>query len=68
MPMGGTYLLKRTLQHRKDREQAIASLHRQGTSTEEIVRDLYPGLERRLLPLARQNVRQHMRKLGIRIE
>ena len=67
MPMGGTYLLRRTLQHRIDREREVASLHGQGLGVEAILGRLYAGLDTRLVPLARQNIRQHMRKLGISV-
>ena len=63
MPMGGTYLLKQTLQHRIDREQQIIALLDQGKDEDVIVGDLYSGLDKRLLPLAHQNVRQHIKKI-----
>ena len=41
MPMGGTHLLKKTLQHRKEREQQIKDLMEEGLNDTEIVEKLY---------------------------
>ena len=64
MPAGGVHLLRRTLSHRRMREQQVYSLSRAGRNQEEIVSAIYQGLDERLLTLARQNVRQHLRKLA----
>ena len=63
MPMGGTHLLEKTLHHRIERENQIISLLADGIEEDKIVDELYSGLDKRLLPLAHQNVRQHIRKI-----
>ena len=63
MPAGGVHLLRRTLDHRRMREAQVHSLSRAGRNNEEIVATIHQGVDKRLLPLAAQNVRQHLRKL-----
>ncbi len=63
IPVGGTDILKRTLRHRKFREQQISELKQQGQTLEQMVASLYPNLDDDLTQLALQNVRQHLRKL-----
>lgn len=65
IPMGGIHLLEQTLQHRMEREQQIINLVNGGLDEDGIVDKLYGGLDKRLMPLARQNVRQHLRKIGV---
>lgn len=65
LPMGGTHLLEKTLKHREAREQQILEVYNEGLRDEALVNALYPELEQKLLPLAHQNVRQHLRKLGL---
>lgn len=64
IPTGGTYLLEKTLQHRQEREAQIVSLLEQGDDLDQMVSKLYRGIPQKLVPLAEQNVRQHLRKLG----
>ncbi len=63
MPAGGTWLLWQTLRHRQQRETQIRLLQQEGMSLHEMVAQIYPGLDDGLLPLALQNVRQHLKKL-----
>ena len=64
MPAGGLHLLRRTLDHRRMREGQVQSLSQAGRNQEEIVAAIYREVDERLLPLAAQNVRQHLRKLA----
>ena len=64
MPTGGSFLLEQVLNHRIEREAHICSLVDEGRSQEEMVDIIYKGLDEALRPLAKQNVRQHLRKLG----
>lgn len=64
IPMGGTYVLEKTLQHRQEREAQILSMLEQGDDLDQIVKGLYRGINQKLIPFAEQNVRQHLRKLG----
>ncbi len=68
MPTGGTELLKKTLEHRSKREKQIDALHQQGLDQNEITELVYSGVPKDLYSLALQNVRQHLRKLGVDIE
>ena len=63
MPMGGIHLLEQTLQHRIERENEIIALLDKGIKEDKIVDKLYVDLDERLLPLAHQNVRQHLKKI-----
>ena len=65
LPLGGTHLLEKTLLHRQTREQQISDLYHQGLREDALIDAMYPGLSEQLLPLAHQNVRQHLRKLGL---
>jgi len=64
LPAGETWLLEQVLEHRMERERQIKSLHQMGKSIDQMVGSIYIGLDQKLLPLAQQNVRQHLRKLG----
>jgi endoribonuclease LACTB2 len=61
--LGTTYRIRETLSHRLMREQQVRSLHDAGKSADEMVPAIYPGLDPRLLPLARMNVESHLTKL-----
>lgn len=65
LPAGETWLLDQVYRHRMEREGQIQALHQMGKSIEEMVETIYIGVDQKLLPLARQNVRQHLRKLGL---
>ncbi len=67
MPTGGVELLRKTLEHRREREKQIDTLHRQGLDQDEITEMVYTGIPKELFSLALQNVRQHLRKLGVSI-
>lgn len=63
MGMGTTYRLQATLAHRKQREQQILGLHESGKSHEEMLDEVYKGLDPRLAPLALCNIESHLDKL-----
>lgn len=63
MPMGSTYRLRATLRHREEREAAVLALHREGQSMEQMLQALYRDTDRRLWPLALQNIEGHLDKL-----
>ena len=63
IPIGTTYQLADTLKHRKYREQQILHLYKKGKSPEEMVRIIYQGVDRRLWPLALENIKSHLKKL-----
>lgn len=65
MPMGGTLLAEKTLQHRIEREGQIREHYELGLDAEGITKAIYQDVDEKLIPLALQNVRQHMKKLGV---
>jgi len=65
LPSRSTYLLEKTLEHRQKREQQISDAYEQGLRGSEITNALYPDLKAVLIPYAEQNIRQHLRKLGL---
>ena len=63
IPIGTTYQLADTLKHRKYREQQILHLFKKGKTPEQMVRIIYRGIDRRLWPLALENIKSHLKKL-----
>ena len=63
IPMRSTHRLIETLKHRRERELHILKLSQSGTSKEEILEQLYKGLDPRLQRLAMQNIESHLEKL-----
>ncbi len=63
MPMGGTLLAERTLQHRIEREQQIRDYLDRGMDDSQITEEIYREIHPRLKSLALQNVKQHIKKL-----
>jgi len=63
MLMRSTFRLQSTLQHRCEREQAIQRLHRSGKTETEMLNIIYPGVKKRLLPFALENIKSHLVKL-----
>ena len=64
IPMRSTHRLIETLKHRRERESQILKLSKSGNSKEEILEQLYEGLDPRLQPLAMQNIESHLEKLN----
>lgn len=61
--LGGTYRLQETLKHRLQREQQVLSLHQAGQTPQQMLGEIYKGLDPRLVPLALINIDSHLRKL-----
>ncbi len=61
--LGSTFILQKTLEHRREREGQILRLHRGGKSEDEILRTLYSDIPAGLLPYARKNIRSHLVKI-----
>lgn len=61
--LGGTYLLEKTLEHRKFREQQIRDLFKQGKSNVEMLKVIYFDIEPELHPYALANIESHLKKL-----
>lgn len=62
--LGGTYRLSETLKHRQLREQQILGLHQKGLDVDAMLPQVYGGVDTALWPLARMNIRMHLRKLA----
>jgi ribonuclease/clavin/mitogillin len=63
LALGGTHYLQQALRHREEREAQIRSRHEAGLSEDQILGEVYQGIDPRLLPLARLNIRSHLQKL-----
>ncbi|MBD65877.1 MAG: hypothetical protein CME62_11765 [Halobacteriovoraceae bacterium] len=61
--LGGTYILEKTLEHRKYRENQIKDLMNQGKSVDDMLGIIYFDLSRKLLPYARENILKHIEKI-----
>lgn len=62
--LGGTYRLQETLNHRRMREAQILALHDRGLDVDAMLPEVYQGVDPALWPLARMNIRMHLRKLA----
>jgi glyoxylase-like metal-dependent hydrolase (beta-lactamase superfamily II)/8-oxo-dGTP pyrophosphatase MutT (NUDIX family) len=62
-PMRGTFRLRATLQHRREREATIRQLLVEGKTEADIFEILYRGVGKRLGPMALNNIRAHLVKL-----
>lgn len=62
--MGGTYKLETTLKHRKEREQQILTLAKEGKRVQEILEVVYEGLDERLEKYALATIQKHLDKLA----
>jgi endoribonuclease LACTB2 len=63
LALGGTHYLQKALKHREERETQIRTRHEAGMGEDQILAEVYRGIDPRLLPLARLNIRSHLTKL-----
>jgi len=63
--LGGVGILKKTLEHRKLREEQILKMLKSGLSLEEILSKIYFDLPEKLLKYARANISSHIDKIKI---
>ena len=63
MPLKSTLYLKKTLEHRLMRESQILKLYQEGKSKDEMLSELYPDIDPRLLQAAFHNIKSHLIKL-----
>ena len=61
--LGSTFILEKTLEHRKFREEQVLALSQQGKSEDDILRVLYSDIQPELLKYARKNIQAHLSKL-----
>jgi endoribonuclease LACTB2 len=65
IPMGGTYRLEATLQHRKHREQQVLQLFKLNNTEDQMLESIYQNLPKILYPYALKNIRSHLQKLRL---
>lgn len=61
--LGGTNILQNTLDHRRTRENQVMTMHKQGMSVDQMLEEIYKGVDQRLWPYARKNIEKHLIKL-----
>ena len=61
--LGGTFILEKTLEHRKLREKQILDLRVQGKKTEEILEVIYFNIPEKIKKYAKANIESHLKKL-----
>lgn len=61
--LGGTFILRNTLEHRKKREEEVLAFYKAGRSEDEMIEIMYAEVDKRLWPYARKNIRKHLQKL-----
>ena len=63
IPMGGTYRIEATLQHRREREKQVLQLFHQDKTEDQMLQSIYQNIPQGLYPYALKNIRSHLRKL-----
>ena len=65
IPLGGTYILEKTLKHRKFREQQVLEMFQNGLTIDEILGKIYFDIPKVLYKYARANIESHLKKLEL---
>jgi len=65
IPMGGTFRLEATLQHRKEREEQVHQLFQLNKTEDQMLESIYQDLPELLYPFALKNIRSHLQKLRL---
>ncbi|MDQ1355129.1 MAG: endoribonuclease [Acidobacteriota bacterium] len=55
--------LEKTLKHRKQREQEVLKLFKEGKTPDQMTKELYKLVNKALWPLALENIKAHLKKL-----
>lgn len=61
--LGGTVILEKTLEHRKQREAQVLALHKEGLTPDQMLEKIYADVNKSLWPYALQNIQKHLEKL-----
>ncbi|MFZ4714083.1 MAG: MBL fold metallo-hydrolase [Bacteriovoracaceae bacterium] len=61
--LGGTHILEKTLEHRKNREEQVLKMHHEGKNKQEMLALIYFDLEPQLAKYAMANIESHLKKL-----
>ncbi|MCP5046739.1 MAG: MBL fold metallo-hydrolase [bacterium] len=62
-PQPTTRIIKKTLKHRKHREKQVLKFHKKGRTPQQMIEIIYADVDRRLWPLALENIKAHLEKL-----
>jgi glyoxylase-like metal-dependent hydrolase (beta-lactamase superfamily II) len=62
-PLRSTFRIKATLQHRREREQAILNLYAAGKTETEMLEIIYQDVDQKLRPYALKSLKAHLVKL-----
>lgn len=63
--LGSTFILEKTLEHRKLREEQILTFHNEGLSPEQMLKQIYAEVKKELWPYALMNIHKHLDKLKL---
>ncbi len=61
--LGGTNILQTTLDHRRARENQIMTMSQKGMTVDQMLEEIYQGVNKALWPYARKNIVKHLVKL-----
>ncbi len=61
--LGGVNHLQTTLDHRRVRENQVLTMFNEGMSVEQMLEEIYKGVDKNLWPYARLNIEKHLEKL-----
>ncbi len=61
--LGGVNILQTTLDHRRVRENQVMTMHKDGHSVDQMLEEIYKGVDKGLWPYARKNIEKHLIKL-----
>jgi glyoxylase-like metal-dependent hydrolase (beta-lactamase superfamily II) len=63
MALESVLLLRKTLEHRKKREQQVLELYKKGITPGQMTAIIYKKVNKALWPLAQENIKAHLKKL-----
>lgn len=61
--LGGVNILQNTLDHRRTRENQVMMMFKEGLSVDQMLEEIYKGVDKALWPYARKNIEKHLLKL-----
>ncbi len=64
MALKSTTHLEKTLKHRKYREKQVLRLYKKGKTPQQMVERIYKNVDKRLWPLALENINAHLKKIS----
>lgn len=61
--LGGVNILQTTLDHRRVRENQVLTMSKEGMTVDQMLEEIYKGVDKALWPYARLNIEKHLDKL-----